>query len=61
MNNLLAHEDNTPTSKLHCAEKVQGLNVASCKDCADRDTKAKTQAGRYPWYKGAKAQAGRCP
>lgn len=49
MNNLLAHKDNTPMSKLRCAEKFQGVNVASCKDCC------------YPWYRGQRYRAGRCP
>lgn len=49
MNNLLAHKDNTPMSKLRCAEKVQGVNVASCKDCC------------YPWYREQRHRAGRCP
>ena len=49
MNNLLAHKDNTPMSKLRCAEKFQGVNVASCKDCC------------YPWYREQRYRAGRCP
>lgn len=49
MNNLLAHKHNMPMSKLRCAEKFQGVNVASCKDCC------------YPWYREQRYRAGRCP
>lgn len=49
MNNLFAHKDNTPISKLRCTEKFQGVNVASCKDCC------------YPWYREQRYRAGRCP